>query len=41
MAAAPAQTDGEPIDVGNDLAGRGNLTLLPRLDEVVLHVDDQ
>jgi len=41
MAAAPPQTGGEPIDIRHDFAGRRDLALMPRLDEVVLHVDDQ
>jgi hypothetical protein len=41
MAAAPPQPSGEPIDIRHDLTGRRDFALVPRLDEVVLHVDDQ
>jgi len=41
MAAAPPQAGGKAIDIRHDLAGHRNLALMPRLDEVILHVDHQ
>jgi hypothetical protein len=37
--AAAAKLGGEPVDVRHNLARQRHLALVPRLDEIILHVD--
>ena len=41
VAGTAAQRGGEPVDVRYDLARHRHFALMARLDEIVLHVDDQ